>query len=380
MTATKYNNSPFELFNYSGPEYFCDRREELDELIKAFDSKTNTVLSSFRRLGKTSLISHMHYYLAMRKDVITIYVDVLNTKSDGEFINAFITSVLQSLERVEPQVVKFLKALGNVKPQASIDPITGMPTLSVDIQNKKQVGQTFGTVMTMLMARSEKIQITIDEFQQIENYKETTAMDATIRSYFQKAQNLHFIFSGSDQHLLAMLFSSPKKPMFSSTQMINLDYIPYDAYFDFIKLHFKNAGKVISDTLVDDILTWTKRYTFYTHFLCNNLFTNTQQKVEDVDLAKAMNRCIKYFEGAYYFFEKTLSKNQFLLLRAIGKEEIAVNIFGKEFLSRYKFSSSSAKLALNTLIKEQLVHEQYGENGSEYFVYDVFLMRWLQLK
>lgn len=371
-------DNPFELFQYKGPEYFCDRVFELEELTKAFDSRINTVLSSFRRMGKTSLIAHLHHFLSKRKDVICIYMDILHTKSDKEFADTFVTSTMQALEKKEPQLLKFLDVFKNVRPVAGINPSTGLPTLSLGIESESDVNYTFDTIMNMIIARKEKFQITIDEFQQIDNYEEQSVMDARIRSYFPKAKNLHFIFAGSDQHLLTALFNSPKKPMFSSTQMITLDYIPYAEYYDFIKQKFASRGREISDLIVHRILKWTDQYTFYTHFLCSNLYNHGGEKISDTDLARAIDSCLKHFEPAYYMYKKILSKNQFKMLAAVAKEGKAKNIQGKDFLNKHKLSASTAKQSLQKLVSDQLIHETLDKTGSSYFVYDVFLMRWLQ--
>jgi hypothetical protein len=371
-------DNPFELFQYKGPEYFCDREQELELLTKAFDSRINTVLSSYRRMGKTSLIAHLHHYLSKRKGVICIYMDILHTRSDKEFADTFVTATMQALEKKEPQLLKFLDTFKNVRPIAGVNPSTGLPTLSLGIESEIEVNYTFDTIMNLIIERPEKFQITIDEFQQIDNYEQQSVMDARIRSYFPKAKNLQYIFAGSDQHLLTALFTNPKKPMFSSTQMVTLDYIPYTEYYEFIKRKFESRGRKISDLITHRILKWTNQYTFYTHFLCSNLYNNGGEEITDTDLAIAKNSCLKHFEPAYYMYRKILSKNQFKMLAAVAKDGEARNIQGKDFLNKHKLSASTAKQSLQKLVSDQLVHENLDKNGSSYFVYDMFLMRWLQ--
>ncbi len=369
--------NPFELFSYQGPEYFCDREEELSGLLEAFDNRRNIVLHSKRRLGKTNLIHHWHYHLGKRNNVICIYLDVLNTISDAEFINSFITAIVNSLEEEEGGIVKFLSFFKSLKPQIGVDPISGTPTVTVQAENVSEVKFSLDAAMRLLIDRKEDIQIAIDEFQQIGNY-ERTVIDATIRSYFPKAKNIHFLFSGSDQHLLTTLFSNPTKPLFASTQMVELHYIGHAPYYEFIKHQFESNDKTIPDIVLHRILEWTKQHTFYTHFLCNTLYNNTGDEVKDTDLKIAMNSVLKQFEMAYYFFEKTLSRNQWLLLKAIAKEGDAKNLTKKEFLNKYNFSTTSIKQALKVLLEKQLVHEKMNEDENTFSVYDVFLSRWLE--
>lgn len=369
--------NPFELFSYQGPAYFCDREEELSELIEVFDNRRNTVLHSRRRLGKTNLIHHWHYHLSKRKDVICIYLDVLNTTSDADFINNFVTAIINGLEEEEGRIAKFLNYFKNVKPQVGVDPINGTPTFTIQSDNANDIKYSLDAAMGLLIDRKENIQIAIDEFQQIGNY-ENTVIDATIRSYFPKAKNIHFLFSGSDQHLLTTLFSSPTSPLFASTQMMELNYIGHAPYYEFIKHQFESNGKTISDIVLHRILTWTKQHTFYTHFLCNTLYNNTGDEVADRDLQIAMDSVLKQFEMAYYFFEKTLAGNQWLLLKAIAKEGDAKNLTKKAFLNKYNFSTTSLKQALEVLLEKQLVHEKVNDGENTYSVYDVFLSRWLE--
>ena len=44
--------NPFLLTTYGGPEYFCDRRYELERLTSNILNGVNTTLLSIRRMGK----------------------------------------------------------------------------------------------------------------------------------------------------------------------------------------------------------------------------------------------------------------------------------------------------------------------------------------
>ena len=369
--------NPFELFSYQGPEYFCDREDELSELLQAFGNRRNILLHSKRRLGKTNLIQHWHHFLSKNENTICVYLDILNTTTDTEFINSFVTAIVNSLEQGEGGIMKFLSYFKSLKPQIGVDPINGTPTFSIQADTISEIKFSLDAVMGLLMDRKENIQIAIDEFQQIGNY-ENTVIDATIRSYFPKAKNIHFLFSGSDQHLLTTLFSNPSRPLFASTQMMELHTIGHAPYYEFIKRQFESNGKRIPDIVLHRILKWTKQHTFYTHFICNTLYNNTGEEVTESDLKIAMNSVLKQFEMAYYFFEKTLSNNQWALLKAIAKEGDAKNLTKKEFLNKYKFSTSSLKQSLDVLVEKQLVHEKLNEEENTYSVYDVFLSRWLE--
>ena len=50
--------NPFPEYGYFGPEYFCDREQETEELINALVNGSNVTLMAPRRIGKTGLISH----------------------------------------------------------------------------------------------------------------------------------------------------------------------------------------------------------------------------------------------------------------------------------------------------------------------------------
>ena len=51
--------NPFVTKGYAGPEYFCDRVKETEDLVKLLTNENNMALISPRRLGKTDLINHV---------------------------------------------------------------------------------------------------------------------------------------------------------------------------------------------------------------------------------------------------------------------------------------------------------------------------------
>jgi AAA+ ATPase superfamily predicted ATPase len=187
-------NNPFELFSYIGPDYFCDREEELQELLDAFQNRRNVVLISDRRLGKTMLIRHLHHFLDKRKKTLPIYIDILNTRSDSEFINKFISEILQKLESSQKTTSKLLGYFQQFRPSITLDAITGNPVVSIDIKSKTEVGASMNAIMNILTNDDRNIQIALDEFQQISNYEDGTIIDSTLRSYFSSAKKHQFSF------------------------------------------------------------------------------------------------------------------------------------------------------------------------------------------
>jgi len=86
--------NPFPTSEYISPEFFCDRKAELQQIIDSIDSQRNITIISRRRLGKTALIKHCFHHLKKRKDLSLHYFDIYATRNWNEFINMLSTALI----------------------------------------------------------------------------------------------------------------------------------------------------------------------------------------------------------------------------------------------------------------------------------------------
>ena len=117
-------------------------------------------------------------------------------------------------------MAKVLSYFSHWRPTISPDPVTGAPTVSVAIE-RSNTEYTVKSIFEYLKQSSKEVYIAIDEFQTITDYPEQ-GTEALLRSYIQFIHNVHFIFSGSKQHLMYEMFGSPKRPFYQSTAMMTL--------------------------------------------------------------------------------------------------------------------------------------------------------------
>ncbi|HYW97009.1 MAG TPA: ATP-binding protein, partial [Bacteroidales bacterium] len=87
----KKPQTPFPTTGYFGPAYFCDRKDELEQLVQNVEGGNSTTLIALRRLGKTALIWHLFNHL--RKKCITVYLDILPTETLGDMLNRLSTAI-----------------------------------------------------------------------------------------------------------------------------------------------------------------------------------------------------------------------------------------------------------------------------------------------
>lgn len=371
--------NPFTIYTYRSPEYFCDRNKELSDLLGMFDNRRFALLHSMRRLGKTGLIHHFHHSLKKRKDVVCVFCDVLNTSSDKDFMEKFITSVVQAIEKSQDgfnrRVGRFFASL---RPIVTIDPVMNTPAVQLNIESPKDVEVSIQSLISMLASFQQTVQIAIDEFQQIATYEEGTLIDATLRGYIQEIPNVHFIFSGSQRHLLTGLFTGPKKPLFGSVEPYPLKKLDRQVYGEFIARHFEAGEQVITDEAVDEILDWTRIHTFYTQFFCNKLYSQRHEQVGLYEVEMVKREILYAFEPGFLSLQSVVSQNQLKVLKGIAQAGSVESVGSTEFLSRNVLAHSSASQALKVLVQEELVHEELSKEGSRYFVYDPFFSRWLE--
>ena len=367
---------------YGGPEYFCDREKETDALTEAFDNGRNVTLFSPRRLGKTGLIRHFFYTLSQRKrgdKPITIYLDIQDTTDLNGFINAFASTVIHALESKQEAIFKRMSELfRGLKVQFTMNEYSGIPEVNLGLETPDEKERSVASVFQYLKQQKKPVVIAIDEFQQINEYPEQNT-EALLRKYIQHQQNIRYIFSGSEKHLLLPIFSDSNRPFYQSTQFLQLKKLDHAPYAEFIKKGFQTGNKTISDDAIELILQWSCYHTYYTQYVCNILFARSDKKVSTESVKKVIPLILEEHEPVFQYYRKLLHTQQFKLLTAIAKENEATELTGSHFLHKYDLTGTSTVLkSLNTLIEKSLVFEEKTSNKTHYRLNDVFLMRWLE--
>ena len=367
--------NPFVLAEYAGPEYFCDRTEETEELIANLRNGRNTTLISPRRIGKTGLIRNAFYRIRQtEKNAICIYIDIFSSKNQHDFVQLLGTALTQYVFSYEEQALRrLLQFFGSWRPVFSADPVTGMPTVSVSIE-ASQTEITLKTIFDYLKQSRRNIYIAIDEFQQITYYPEA-GTEALLRSYMQFAPNVHFIFSGSRQHLMAQIFNSPDRPFCQSTTGMGLYPLHEEIYYYFAQRFFEAKKGNLSKEVFHSIYTRFDGITANIQQILNRLYEqgktiNSERQVTEA-IQHIINRSSMQYEGLLLF----LTDNQLALLKAIAKADRVKSPQSGEFIRRYELpSASSVKTALTVLVDKDLVYQ----NADGYIIYDRFFALWLK--
>jgi len=371
----KFN--PFTLKGYRGGKYFCDREDELKNIVDNLENGTDITLYSIRRTGKTGLIYHIFNHFEEENEAICIYIDIFSTQNKQELISLLASAIFDSMKPHKKIANKFIEYIKKFSPVVSFDPLTGTPELSMQESSDKQHDQTLATLFEFLDKQNKQVIVAIDEFQQIANYPEKN-IEAIFRTIVQKLTNVNFIFSGSHKHLLLEIFSNAKRPFFSSTNLISLGNIPIEKYKPFIIGKFEDDKRKITEEAVDFILSWTRTHTYYTQAVCNKVYATLGKKIVLREVQLTCANLLGEKEHIYYQYRNLLTDGQWEVLKAIAKEDKVRKPTAFSFIAKYKLgNTSSVRRSLLSLIDKEMVIEMRTKDDHYYMVYDCFLSRWL---
>ena len=365
--------NPFIIANYISPDYFCNRDRETKVMMEALKNGRNLTLISPRRMGKTGLIKHLFYQLEPEKPAVaTFYLDIFFTQNLNEFVQLFASIVLGKLDLKVQRVMKnagnFLK---NLRPVFTIDDYTGMPKVSVQIEQNHEES-SLKDIFDYLHASGKECCIAIDEFQQVAAYPQK-GVEALLRSYIQFLPNVHFIFSGSKHHVMEEMFFSAKRPFYQSTQILSIDRIDRSEYYRFASNFFGPKRPLSSDTF-SYIYDEFDGHTWYIQLILNRLYGNRQKP----DIPAVQRVITDIVAESEYLFGKMLAAYAPVavrLLKAIANERCVKEINSGKFISRYGLkATSSVNTALKKLVDKELVYK----TKEGYIVYDRFMAIWLR--
>ncbi len=365
--------NPFIITSYRSPEFFCNRNSETARLRSAALNGRSIVLTSLRRMGKTGLIKHLFYSLEKEEDIYSFYIDIQQTNDLNEFLNCLLNGLIRNRKKgFFDRVLDFVKRF---RPTLSFDPNTGNPELSLAFVNEQERKMNIESVFNYLESLDKRVVIAIDEFQTITNYPEKS-VEAFLRSHIQHLRNISFIFSGSSTHILQAMFYSYNRPFYQSAELLHLGRLNEKDYSQFIKSHFENTQRVISDETILKCLQWAENHTFYVQYLLNMIWGSGQKTVDDKLLLTIQSDIINARNALYANYHLLLGNKQYRLLKAIALNNGVEKPSAGTFLSKYKLgAASSVNSAISVLLDKELIYKEQ----QVYKVYDVFLSKWFQM-
>ena len=370
--------NPFITSGYAGAQYFCDRVVETDVMRTLLQNENNVALISPRRLGKTELIWHIFDEKHFQNDCYCFLLDIYATKSLSDFVNVFGKAVIDTLRPKGRKVWEnFLNVVSSLRSEITFD-INGMPVWSVGLGIIDNPAVSLDEIFTYLNNADKPCIVAIDEFQQITRYNDDT-VEAVLRTYVQRSTNAHFIFSGSQRHMMDEIFTSPSRPFYQSVTIVNLKPLDLQIYTEFCVEKFNQAGKTLDPVVVSELYKRFDAVTSYMHRVLNVLFSRTDVgSVCTVDmLDEAVDMILRLSSDTYESLFYQMPEKQRLLFLAIAREGTAKELTGSAFVKRHRLTSaSSVNSALKGLLEKDFV--THDRNG--YYLYDHFFSLWLKMK
>ena len=369
-------SNPFVISGYVSPQYFCDRETETATLTKQIENGNNVALISTRRLGKTGLIKNYFEQETIKNNYNTFFIDIYSTKNLRDFVYALSKEILNELKpRGKKAIEQFWNSVKSIQAGISFVPF-GNPSFGLQLGDIKYSEATLDEIFSYLEDSNMPCIVAIDEFQQITNYPEKN-IEAILRTHIQHCKNTHFIFAGSQRHIMGNMFTSPSRPFYQSVSMMHLEPIAIGKYVDFAKRQFQSYQKNIDEQVIIDCYNHFDGITWYIQKMLNTLFFMTEKgNVCDISMIdSALKNILESMDYVYAEMLFRLSDKQKELLLAINKDGIATNITSSDFVIRHSLpSSSSVQSAIKILLDKDFVTFEQGK----YRLYDRFFNLWLK--
>ncbi|MCM1078951.1 MAG: ATP-binding protein [Bacteroidales bacterium] len=340
---------------------FTDRKKETARLKLNFENGINTILISPRRMGKTSVVRKAIAGMAGNNDVMTVYMDIYDCRSEYDFYNKFAASVIQQtaghveqwienardfLSRLSPKISFSTDPMNEYSISLGITPATHKPE---EILNLPEV---------IAREKNKSIVICIDEFQQIGEMTDSPSIQKRLRGVWQHQQNCSYCLFGSKKHLMTNLFQNRRMPFYLFGETMILERIPKDDWIDYIKKRFESRGKSISTALCERICDTTENYSSYVQQLAWNVFAETEETATEQNFTDGKDALIAQCSAFCRQTIQGLSTFQLNFMRAV-LAGVHSGFGGKKIIEEYNLGSkSNVSRIQNTLIEKEIIEKR----------------------
>lgn len=356
--------------------YFTDREKETRRLTMNFENGLNTIIISPRRWGKTSLVNKVSEQMKNHPEIRIVRMDAFSVRTPEDFYRMFATEIIkQTATRIEEWLENAKQFLSSLAP---------VVTMSADPLNPvsfslKTVTANYGEEVLTLperIAKAKKIHIIIciDEFQQIGELNDSITFQKKLRTVWQHQHSVSYCLYGSKRHLLMNMFGSRSYPFYKFGDMIFLERIPIEYWYEYIQKRFEQAGKRISNEIIDRIYAYVDGNSSYVQQLSWLVWSRTTEEVNEEIVVDAQQDLLNQNHALFMEQMNGLTQYQIRFVRAVmdGK---AQEVNRKEVIDEYELGSSANIATIKKALQKK---ELIDIEGKDIHFADPIFIHWLR--
>jgi len=371
-------NNPFIISGSIPPEYFCDRREESSKIVRTLTNEGNLCLVSPRRMGKSQLIHFCYGKPELADGYYLFFIDILHTSGIREFTYAFGQKVFNVLHSKSRKMFDaFVRGLKSINGKFGFDPVSNSPTFSLELGDISHPEFTLEEIFDCLEHADKPCIVAFDEFQQICRFPEKN-IEALLRSHIQQLRNVHFVFSGSERHLITAMFLSSARPFYNSVSMMELRPIAPAEYLPFVCRCFEETKRRIEPDDIQKVYDLFEGNTYYMQRTFHEAILDTAEGgICTADTLRSTVGMMLEEEGdAYRLVLSRIPERQKELLYAVALEGQARQIMSAKFIKKYALASASAvQAAVRRLMEADLLTVSDGCYSVPDILFRLYLQR-----
>ena len=344
---------------------FCNRVEERGYLKKCVENNEHIVLISPRRYGKTSLITQVILDCKLPSTSIDLLL-----APDAEYVKDAILNGVgalcsELLPEDETLKQKFISIFADFNPKVVLTAFGQKLELSSPLVSVKTITDALMSLDVAAKVSNKKVIFALDEFQQVATLNQNHTIEASIRHAVERSEQVAYIFSGSNRHMLEQMFNDKSRPLYHLCELMKLDRISSTELEKFINFAAQEKWQqMLDEDAIHEIINLTQCHTFYVNRICRMLW-----KMDDIpnkDIIRSSWNA--YIDNQKWITDDLamLTPNQRKVMTVLSFSSVK-QIFSSQMISKMNLTSSSISKAVGTLENLDLIYK--NPNG-EYDVLD----------
>ena len=248
--------------------------------------------------------------------------------------------------------------LSNLKPSIKLE----YETINFEIgltSRKEKLKSILDLPQKIAEKKKKHFIICLDEFQDIEYFKDSISFQKNLRAHWQNQKNVSYILYGSKRHMMSSLFNNVSMPFYRFGDVVYLKKIGEVKLKDFIVKSFHNTKKKIREEDALFIIRSINQHPYYVQQFCNILWQNTDKEVCQEIMNDSMSDFIEYNSGQFELIIRNLSSTQLNFLKALLQNESAFH--SQHVIKEYRLGSSANVTSIKkALFEKEIIDEENG--------------------